>query len=67
MRERVAVVTFSVCLSETDFEDGFILSLQTGIKAWQVMEGVRQRAQNDSESLTRLTQLLNEALFENLS
>ena len=33
MRKRVTVITFSVCLSETDFEDGFILSLQTGIKA----------------------------------
>ena len=36
---RVTVVTFSVCLSvsvclsQTDFEDGFILSLQMGIKA----------------------------------
>ena len=39
MRERVTVVPFSVCLSvcpsETDFEDGFVLSLQTDIKAWQ--------------------------------
>ena len=34
---RVTVVTFcvSVCLSLADFEDGFVLSLQTGIKAWQ--------------------------------
>ena len=40
MRERVTVtftvVTLSVCLSQTDFEDGIVLSLQTGIKAWQV-------------------------------
>ena len=35
-RARVTVVTFSVCLSQTDFEDGFILSLRTGIKARQV-------------------------------
>ena len=36
---RVKVVTcsvcLSVCLSQTDFEDGFILSLQMGIKARQ--------------------------------
>ena len=31
MRDRFRVVTFSV--SETDFEDGFVLSLQTGINA----------------------------------
>ena len=35
MREKVTLVTFSVCLSQTDFEDGFALSLQTGIKARQ--------------------------------
>ena len=38
---RVAVVIFSVCvcvcacLTQTDFEDGFVLSLQMGIKARQ--------------------------------
>ena len=30
---RVIVVTFSVCLSQTDFEDGFVLSLQMGRQA----------------------------------
>ena len=26
MHERVTIVTYSVCLSQTDFEDGFVLS-----------------------------------------
>ena len=31
-----AVTFLCVCLSQTGFEDGFILSLQTDIKAYQV-------------------------------